>query len=86
MLYSTEEDRRLLQIVLTKDITIQIKSKNIDKTIEFFRGGRIILWKHHHHSITEIANILDETGLNLLHSTTSKDQAQVLTISKLKSV
>lgn len=86
MLYSTEEDRRLLQIVLTKDITVQIKSENIDKTIELFRGERIILWKHHHHSITEIANILDEVGLNLLHSTTSKDQAQVLTISKLKSV
>lgn len=82
--YDEIKDCRFMYLVPEKTIEIQFKNDNYSKTITLHKGDKIKLWQHKHHTIGDIVNSLSEAGLNMLSASTSKDQAQVLTVSKFR--
>lgn len=82
--YDDASDCRIMWLIPDKEIEIKFNSPSLATTINLNKGEKIIIWKHQHHSVDEISTTLAQLGLQLLLATTSKDQAQVLTISRLK--
>jgi uncharacterized SAM-dependent methyltransferase len=78
------EKCRVMNMLLLRDITIKFKQDNFSKELNLYKGQKIVIWKHSHHTLIEIIKSLNHVNLKTLFTTTSKDEAQVLTISKLK--
>ncbi|MFW5720650.1 MAG: hypothetical protein ACOCXT_06520 [Candidatus Dojkabacteria bacterium] len=84
--YDEKEHSRFTKISLKFDINIKFELHNFTKTIILLKGDKIITWRGKHQNYTEVMNMMDSTGFNVLHTSRSLDQEQLLVISKVKSV
>lgn len=82
--YIPEYSTRTLQLNLLKDVSINFQYRGYIKKVNFIRGDKITLWKHKQHSREEVMQVLGDLSLDTPFHTTSKDQAQILTVSKFR--
>lgn len=83
--YSEQENCRKADLILNTDIVIDFSYFGINSSLEFRKGERITLWRHRHHSFDEIITEFNNAGLEIIHTTTSKDMAQVLIMARIKT-
>jgi len=81
--YSEIEKSRKTELVLNMDLEIEFNYTGISTTLEFRKGERITLWRHRHHTLEEIIADFDKVGLEIMHTTTSKDMAQIVVMARL---
>jgi hypothetical protein len=73
-----------MKVVLNCDLNIQFSNEDFEKTINLSKGDKLTIWRHYHHSVTEIVNNLAKSKLLVENLTLSKDLAQVMTVSKIR--
>ncbi len=80
------EKTRFIKLVLKYDVEIKFSIYDTVKSVSMFRGDKVIIWRGKHQSYNEVMNMMDSTGFNVLHTSRSLDEEQLLVISKVKSV
>jgi uncharacterized SAM-dependent methyltransferase len=84
VVYDEVKKARSLNIFFNKAIEIEIEKDKIRKTLSFERGDGLLLWRHRHHSTSEIIQLLINLGFELFHYTTSQDRIQSMSMLKVK--
>lgn len=83
--YSEEETSRKMDLILNSDLEIEFNYDKLSTQLKFRKGDRITVWRHKHHSLAEIVRDFDKAGLEIMHTTTSKDMAQILIMARIKN-
>jgi uncharacterized SAM-dependent methyltransferase len=67
------------------DIIIELELADRTARVELKKNEPILVWRHRHYNITELARLLDENDFDLLQATKSKDQNYILLTANLKT-
>lgn len=78
--YDKNTDTRLVKIKLKYDLDIIFKTNTIDRVIKLSSTDLITIFRHKHHSLQEINYMLASEGFRVLHSITSSDYGNLITI------
>lgn len=82
LFYNEEEHSRMTQLICNKDVDIVIKNEKIDTIVSLYKGQKLTTWRHRHHSMGQIVNILEQNSLGVKHVVTSLDEAHALLICR----
>jgi uncharacterized SAM-dependent methyltransferase len=82
--YDSDLESRAVFLKLDQDYEIQFKVDGSIKTVNFFQGEEIRLWKHHMSTLREVLLELDQADLNLIHSTTTQNLSDLLFVCEPK--
>jgi uncharacterized SAM-dependent methyltransferase len=83
-LYSEKERARIIRIKLNRDIDLKIQTDNFQKHLIIPNNDHIVIWRHNHHTGIEVINKMNHIGFDILRSTKSLDEQQILITSKIK--
>lgn len=84
--FDKEKKSRIVQIVLKADIEIEFETKNFSKTLSLCNRDKIILMRVAHQNYFDVIQQFLNTGFEVLHTSRSQDQEQLLVIAKVKLV
>ncbi|MGH7158085.1 MAG: L-histidine N(alpha)-methyltransferase [Candidatus Saccharimonadales bacterium] len=82
--FDTERMRRVIQIRLNVDLSINFKLGDKKRIIYIHKGEPIILWHANHAGMIEVAHQFDKNGFDIQQLTKSKDQQHLQIISKIR--
>lgn len=75
---------RYIRIVLRSSLSILFRNKLGDHEVKLNSGDRVLVWRAWGSSVTEVLDMFDQTGFELLNSTLTKDGEYLLTIHRVK--
>lgn len=78
--YDESSDTRYAKAKLKYDIEILFSKNDINRTIRLTNKDTITVYRHTHHTLQQVNNLLNNEGFRILHSVTSSDYSNVITI------
>lgn len=84
MIFDKNENSRLINFKFKVSIKLIFEFKNYYKELNFEKGDIITFWRSWHFKPKEVLDQLDRTGFDVLHSSRTKNNESMITISRIK--
>jgi uncharacterized SAM-dependent methyltransferase len=77
--------QRYIRVRLKMALTIKFTFNAGERLLQFSKGDAILLWRSWQQSATDVARQFDHNDFYILHSSQTKDQEYMLTVSRAKT-
>lgn len=83
-LFDEKENSRFIRVRLKLDISLEIKTANFRRIVEFHKGDTLLLFRSREYNNNQLVNLYDTQGLHQVHTTISPGLDYVVMMSKVK--
>ena len=83
--YDAELRQRYERIRLKMGLTIKFEFEQGEREVNFNKGETILVWRSWQQTVTDVAQQFDRNGFYILHSSQTKDQEYIITMSRVKA-
>lgn len=84
--FDKKENLRLIKIILKIDLEIQINTKQFKTLLYLKSKDQITLLRVKHQKYSQVIDMFDQSGLEVISASLSKDKEEIMVISKLKNL
>ena len=82
--FSEKENARIIRLSMKTNVDICFETPSFKRTIELNSREKILIWRHNHHSFTDLVNRTATLGFDILHATTSRDYGNMMIVARVE--